>query len=237
MVRILYICGWLALITAVGVSALTVCRGGRGDAPIAARPAIEPFNRTGRTSNQTVGRQLSPLVQQAQAFAVYLNPPALPEQRPASPPVVKDSIVAEVPKVAPVNTSPKFKLHGISYRPAKPRESMALVWEPDVGHRWVREGSQLGHVIVECITPDTIEYRANQQRYIMAVEAEYTAPAVHSSGTARLAAKSEGRSKPVRTVSADTTLPREHPWATVATSEQTLSKADRPPMRRYRLGR
>jgi hypothetical protein len=84
-VKILQVSGVLALVGAVAVSTLCVLNGWRGDshiAGIAAPSAIERLKQAGGRSEQDSGVQLSPLVQQAQIFAAYLNPPPAPERKP-----------------------------------------------------------------------------------------------------------------------------------------------------------
>jgi hypothetical protein len=158
-VRILQVSGVLALVGAVAVSALCVLNGWRGDshiAGIAAPSAIERFKQAGGSNDRSRSAQLSPLVRQAQIFAAYLNPPPASKRKPSSRPIEKEAVVAQTPEVKPANPSAKFKLHGISYRPSRPEDSMALVWEPGTGHRWVKEGAQLGHITIVEINGDSV---------------------------------------------------------------------------------
>jgi hypothetical protein len=95
-----------------------------------------------------------PLVVQAEAFAAYLNPP-VPPKRPVSSPVpLRPHPSPAEPK--PVATAPSLRLVGISYHCSNPAESRALVWEPAGGQRWVRQGTQLGHIVIERINPGSI---------------------------------------------------------------------------------
>jgi len=105
----------------------------------------------------------TPLVKAAREFALCLNPPAKP--KPGAPATGKGIAVASAPQVQPAATSPKFALHGISYHRSKPAESMALVCEPDGGRRWVRQGAQLGHIVIEKIGSSSIVYHEGQESH------------------------------------------------------------------------
>jgi len=136
--------------------------------------AIERFQQAGGNGASDSRNQVSPLVQQAQAFALYLNPPAVAapiihKDQAFPPPAKDDSSVKRVMEVRPASSSPNFELHGISYYRSKPHESMALVCEPGGNRRWVRQGEQLGHLVIERIDGDSIVYREGAQTHVMAL--------------------------------------------------------------------
>ena len=95
-----------------------------------------------------------PLVVQAEALATYLSPPASPKRAASSPPPARPrpSPAEAKPGVA----APSLRLVGISYYRSNPAESRALIWEPAGGHRWVRQGTQLGPIVIERINPGSI---------------------------------------------------------------------------------
>ena len=76
-----------------------------------------------------------PLLAQAEAFALCLNPPK-PPQRAA--PVPRPRIAR--PEVKPAAAPPPLRLMGISYHRANPAESRALVSVSDGGCRWAGVG-------------------------------------------------------------------------------------------------
>jgi len=45
---------------------------------------------------------------------------------------------------------------------------MALVWEPGSGHQWVKQGTKLGHFVVEQVKSTSIVYRDGQGTHEMA---------------------------------------------------------------------
>ncbi len=141
-------------------------------APVAGGEAelsiVEKFKRSESCSDKSRQMVSSPLVQQAQAFALYLNPPARPVQNPKPSIPAAKHVVKKEPEVEPVQMSPKFEVRGISYYPSRPEESMALVWEPGSGCRWIKKGAKLGHFVVERIEGASVLYRDGQNTHEMA---------------------------------------------------------------------
>jgi hypothetical protein len=173
MVRILHVASVLALIAASVVFALCVRNHQGEDQQIGeflACSAAEKLNQSQRDHAKERREQLSPLVRQAQILAAYLNPPVSPKRERAARPEEETRVVAQSPEITPAATSPKFKLQGISYRPSKPKASMALIWEPDGRRRWVKEGTQLGHVTIVEINSDSVLYADGGDTQTMAVD-------------------------------------------------------------------
>jgi hypothetical protein len=175
----------LAIVTAV---VLTAILGGRPD------PRTEQFLQSLSLEGSLKQSRLcisdgtdemrSPLVQAAKAFALYLNPPAKAKPTLAAAatkgaPVSPETKTAGMtPEVRPVASSPKFELQGISYHRSRPERSMALVWQPDTGRRWVRPGEQLGHLVIEQINSDAIVYRDGQLTQELALDLDAVTTAV-----------------------------------------------------------
>lgn len=97
---------------------------------------------------------MSPLIAEATAFALYLDPP-----KPPPPPQTQPRVSPPQPAPRPVVTIPKFRLLSTSCHVSRPEKSLALVSEPGQGERWVRKGDQLGHLVVESIRDGTLVYR------------------------------------------------------------------------------
>jgi hypothetical protein len=145
--------------------------------PVTGPSATERF-RQGRSGQSDESERQPPLIEQAQAFALYLNPPpppvaSAPAPRPAAagmPTLVRSSrTVADASPVQPPASSPKFELYGISYYRAKPEQSMALVLEPDGRCHWVRPGDQLGHLTIERIDSTSLVCREGTQTHVVAL--------------------------------------------------------------------
>jgi len=104
----------------------------------------------------------SPLVQQAQAFALYLNPKS-DERR--SPGVYSRS------KTKPaLRVTPKFKLFGTSYCEDDPNLSLALIDEPGKGRYWVRQSAKVGHLLIEQIQDRRIVVKGSNETFEIAIE-------------------------------------------------------------------
>ena len=85
----------------------------------------------------------SPLVKQAEAFALYLNP-----LKPAAPKTVRKG--GKIPSISSkVNVTPQFTVLATIVYPDNPTLSQVLIDEPGKGRFWVRQSSMVGHVFVE----------------------------------------------------------------------------------------
>jgi hypothetical protein len=101
-----------------------------------------------------------PLVKQAQAFALYLNP-----QQP------KAGFTGPSAKVGPRGpVAAKFTLIGTSFSAAHPEMSLAFIDEPGKGMNFVRQSSQVGYLVIEQIKDGLIVVRDGQRTFEMAVE-------------------------------------------------------------------
>jgi len=199
LVRTLQALSVLALVAATAISALCLLDQWRGDRYVADMPAlsvVERFQQKGGRKDQS-GVPLSPLVQQAQIFAAVLNPPPAPKPKSSPRPPREDKGRARAPEIKPVNTSPKFKLHGISYRPSKPEASLALIWEPGAGHRWVKEGTQLGHLTIVEIDGDSVLYTDGTNTHTMALDLKQAEVLLASGKKRKRTARRSGEAKPV----------------------------------------
>jgi hypothetical protein len=119
--------------------------------------AIEEFTEAKAKGKQLRKEsQISPLVKQAEAFALYLNPP---KPEPSRQPVSHQA--GDAPR--PQSVSPKFKLIGTSFYALHPDLSLALIDEPGEGFRWVRQSSEVGHLVIEQIKDGSIVIRDGQK--------------------------------------------------------------------------
>ncbi len=111
----------------------------------------------------------SPLVVQATAFGLYLDPPKPPEPKVTAPPRVIPPPVAR-----PAVVTPKFRLLAISYYHSHPEKSLAMVSEPGKGSYWIQQGDRVGHLVIERIAEGTVVYRDGGQSHEM--KADVKAP-------------------------------------------------------------
>lgn len=122
---------------------------------------IELFKKARIDRTKADTSQSSPLVTQANAFAKYLKPdkprPAVtgPRPGPTTP--------------APLKVRPKFPLLATVVS-ENPERSIALINEPGGGPRWVRQGSEVMHLVIEQIKEGLIVYRDGQKTSEIQVE-------------------------------------------------------------------
>jgi hypothetical protein len=158
MIKTLRITSVLAVVLAVVLFVLPAVFGVRSDEQaeqfLTSPGAIEQFNKAKGETGKKSESQVSPLVKEAEAFALYLNPPK-PKAPPRRPPRDGGAMVPR-PR-APV--SAKFSLIGTSYYALRPELSLALIDEPGKGFRWVRQSSNVGHLVIEQIKDGVVVVR------------------------------------------------------------------------------
>ncbi len=131
---------------------------------LSAPGATEQFNRAKGQKTSGGEGQVSPLVKEAEAFALYLNPP-----KPKTPPrqaVREGGVSAPRPPVI----SAKFNLIGTSYYALRPELSLALIDEPGKGFHWVRQSGKVGHLIIEKIQDGLVVVLDGKRTYELEVE-------------------------------------------------------------------
>lgn len=162
------------MLAAAGILVRTAIHWGRDD-PVLQEVldlpgAVEQFadNRGSHMVGDSV-REL-PLIVQAEIFSLYLNPPKPPAPAVSVPPPRAAPVA---PAVRPVMASAQFQLRATCYYPSNPEASRALVWEPGGDgkrQRWVKEGTRLGHFVVQKIESGVIVCLNGPQRHELKVE-------------------------------------------------------------------
>ncbi len=122
---------------------------------------IEKFNKTVGNKAKTGQNEVSPLVQQAGAFALYLDPP-----KPKVPKTASGT--TSVTRGPPV--TPKFKVLGTSYYKGQPELSLALIDEPGKGLHWVRQSGEVGHFLIKQIKDGIVVFKDGKSTF--EIEAE-----------------------------------------------------------------
>ncbi|MHC4728663.1 MAG: hypothetical protein ACYS17_15700 [Planctomycetota bacterium] len=194
MIRTLRITSILAVALAAVLVVFSVIFGVRGDKGIeellGEPDVIEKFNKSAGNKAARGKNQISPLVKQAGAFALCLNPP-----KPKAPRVTGRTASA---KRSVPSATPKFQVIATSYYKDRPELSIAMIDEPGKGRNWVRQSSTVGHlfiveikdgVVVVKDSSGTFELIAEQKPQMSLLEG---APVVGSKGggiSSRTAAK------------------------------------------------
>ena len=169
MIKTLRITSIVAAVLAIVFFVFPVIFGVRGNEQIEdflkSAGAIDDFKNA--QGNKAVGEesQVSPLVKQAEAFALYLNPPAPPKPKQKSP----ESGASSSPPI-PLSVSPKFELVGTSYHALRPEMSLALIDEPGKGFHWVRQSGKVGHLIIEQVKDGRVFVRDGQRTFELIAE-------------------------------------------------------------------
>jgi hypothetical protein len=148
MIKTLRITSFLAAFIALGFFIFIATRG------LAANENVENLLKLPGVAEQfqadSAGRKASdseaetPLMKQAKAFALRLNPPPPPE------PVRPKSLPNEIQRPQ-ATIAAKFMLIGTSYHFGDEAGSLALIDEVGKGLHWVRQGDKVGYLIVEKI--------------------------------------------------------------------------------------
>ena len=186
----------LAMISASVVFVLCLAQWSRGETEIeqnAGLSIVEKLSQANSNSERIAHKPQSPHVQQAQAFALYLDPPQ-PSNGEQAP--VSGGTLTQAPSAArAVGSEPRFRLFGTSYYRSKPEESMALVSEAGGRPRWVKQDALLGRLVVMKIMRGKIVYKDGQQLHEMMVDTKAPVPAPTAPRTT-LASNQTGTSAP-----------------------------------------
>lgn len=123
----------------------------------------EQFRNTKGDNTKGTESRTSPLVQQAEAFASFLNP---------KPSAIKTSPTSKTPLISrslPA-TTPKFNVFATSYCPETPQLSLALIDEPGRGRRWVRQSSMVGHILIEEVKDGLVIAKSGDKIFEVAIK-------------------------------------------------------------------
>jgi len=167
MIKTLRITSIIAVVLAVVFFALPAAFGFRGDKQIEqflnSAGVIEGFKGAKGEKSGDNQHEISPLVKQAEAFALYLNPPPKPTPAPSAP-----GVKSEPRPAGPV--AAKFNLIGTSRHVLQPELSLALIDEPGKGLYWVRQSGKVGHLIIEQIRDGVVVVRDGQNTFELVAE-------------------------------------------------------------------
>jgi hypothetical protein len=127
------------------------------------------FKAANNNSKTAKVSQVFPLVQQAQAFALYLTPPVVK-------PVPAISNVNPAPVVAvPADVTPKIKILGTNYNQSNPELSLALIDEPGSGRRWVKQSGKVGYFTLQQVKDGSVVVSNGQDTFELKVDKQVAA--------------------------------------------------------------
>ena len=166
MIKTLRIMSILAVALVGILVVFSVVFGARGDKDmegLLGQPdVIEKFNKSTGNKAATGTSQVSPLVQQAGKFALYLNPP-----KPPAPRSVKGRAASVVRRPS---ATPQFKVIATSYFKNRPEMSMALIDEPGKGRNWFRQSSTVGHLLIQEVKDGVVVVKDNSGTFELKAE-------------------------------------------------------------------
>jgi len=107
--------------------------------------------------------RVSPLVEQAEAFALYLNP--------IKPVIRKNSKAAKTTDISSkLAVTPKFPVYATIYFEGNPELSQALIDEPGRERRWVQQSSKVGHLFIEQIKDGVVVVTSGGKTFDLLLE-------------------------------------------------------------------
>ena len=178
MVKMLYIVSILCLMSAgllFGLCGVQWLQGGPEDERIPGMPVSERLHlRQNLNGGNNAGP--NPLLEQAEALALYLNPPKPPPRRETALPAVNRPSLTPSPAPRPLSPTPQYRILAISYYRSSPDKSLAMVWDAKKGGYWIKKGDRLGHFVVERIEKEAIFYRDGDQLRQMAIAIKQSVP-------------------------------------------------------------
>ena len=174
MIKTLRITSVLLAFLAAGLLVFPVVFGLRGSEKVEEflnLPSVVAKFREDQRGKRKVKPEVSPLVAQADIFAVYLNPPKPPppKKRPRGEKVTRDPLVPEVAKKT--YHSARFKVIATSFYAARPELSLALVDEVGTGRHWVRPGDVVSSLTIDAIRDGLVVARGGNKVFEQPVEA------------------------------------------------------------------
>ena len=147
-------------------------------------PSVVKLWQEGQKGRNAGRETIPPLVSQAEAFALIINPPKSATPSPTRP---TQRVGNRSPVQPPVATSSKFTLVGTSFVAADPQSSFAYVRLPDKTYQWVRPGDTIGHQTIKEIKHGSIVYSDGHGDVETAVEAVPATASILEGGAAAAA--------------------------------------------------
>jgi len=123
----------------------------------------EKFEDVADNKAKTGESRVSPLVEQAEAFALFLNPLKSTMQK-----AVKGAKTTNFADRLPV--TPKFKVFATSYCADNPELSLALIDEPGRGRYWVRQSGKVGHLLIEQVKDGLVVVKSSKETFELEIE-------------------------------------------------------------------
>jgi hypothetical protein len=199
MIKTLRITSVIAVILAGIVLVFPVVFGVRSDEGIekflSSPGLIEQFKKTRGGQARDSEDEVPPLVLQAEAFALYLNPPKAQTVKPApgrSRPTIQPDIAV----------TPKFKVLATCRHEGRPELSQVLIDEPGKGRHWVRQSSRVGHSLIEEVRDGLVVVKSGEETYERMIEQKPETGSVGAAPPVSTSTRAGGQSRVIPTLPA-----------------------------------
>jgi hypothetical protein len=172
MIKTLRITSILVAFLAAGLLVFPAFFGLRGNKKVAEflrLPSVVGKFRKAQRGRAKTTDQESPLVAQANIFALYLDPPKVVKKKKEP----RDKKVGSPPVTEVVKKtyhSTRFKVVATSFYAAQPESSLALIDEPGAGRYWVRQGDVVSHLTIEEIKDGIVVARGGAKVFEQPVQ-------------------------------------------------------------------
>jgi len=175
MIKTLRITSVVAVILAILFFAFPIIYGVRNDENVEkflnSPTVIEKFQAASGDRTQTTTNQEHPLVQQAKAFALIINPP---KQQVEVRKTTKNT--GSRARAGELDNSPKFKVKATSYYAQNPELSLALIDEPGKGTHWISKSDTVQHLIIDEIRDGVVIVRNDKETFKVEINQKKTPP-------------------------------------------------------------
>lgn len=167
MIKTLRITSFITAVCAMAFFAFIVIFGDRRDETVQAflnSPGVREKFESDEKNHVSAGEDhVSPLVKQAEAFALFLNPP--------KPELPKNIFTDRKSSRSFLGSStPKFTVLATSYCEFNPEISLALIDEPGKGRHWVRQSEKVGYLIIEQVKDGLVIVKNDQETFEMPIK-------------------------------------------------------------------
>ena len=190
---------------------------------------VEQFKSSHTVDSSNADKQ-APLVTQAERLGRIFDPPPPPAPPKSSKPVM----APPRPAVSrPAAVSAKFDLVGTSYYAANPEKSYALLDMPAKGVEWVKQGTEIGHLVLEQILDGKIIVSDGSRTFEMAVPVKPQPSLIKGEQGSETVAATDVAPVPVTPSRPTPSTPpnRTRPFRTSSTRSKPTPASSNPPSR------
>lgn len=153
LVQIIVLAAAAVVVVYTGFSAFTAKKGDQVTQFLDSIDVVKEFKAQHGEKNTASSEQISPLVKQAQAFSLYLDPPPPPRPDP-KPRELANRDLSSRPSPpttthVPTRVQTNYEVVGTVVSLSNPADSRAIIDLPGAGLKVVRPGEEINHTVIE----------------------------------------------------------------------------------------